>query len=158
MDAGRPLDNEQDPAVIANMNNYLNGVGRKSLLLFSVLTAVISFLILSIRDHCYLTENGFQVICTSEMGAVLFFAALPVVILSLASFLFADQVFYAWRTFAFWWILCEIVISLLTSSNGGGFIGLSIAKDEVALVLSILFFIASVILIAYTAFKYRHRP
>jgi len=139
------------------MDNYLNSVGRKSLLLFSVLTAIISFLILSTQDYCYLTENGSQVICTSEVGAVLFFAALPVVILSLASFLLADQVFYAWRKFAFWWIPCEIVISLLASNSNGGFIGLSVSKDEVALPLSVLFFVASAILIAYTAFKYKHR-
>lgn len=139
------------------MNNYLNVVGRKSLSLFFVLAAAVGFLVLSMQDHCYLTENGFQVICTSEVGAVLFFAALPVVIFSLASFLLADQVFYAWRKFAFWWIPCEIVISLLASNSSGGFIGLSVAKDEVALTLSILFFIASAILIAYTTFKYRHR-
>src|SRR3989344_487413 len=135
------------------MDNYLNSVGRKSLLLFSVLTAIISFLILSTQDYCYLTENGSQVICTSEVGAVLFFAALPVVILSLASFLLADQVFYAWRKFAFWWIACEIVIFLLASNSNGGFIGLSVSKDEVALPLSVLFFVAYAILIAYTAFK-----
>ena len=129
------------------MNNYLNGIGRKSLSLFSVLTAMISFLILSIQDYCYLTENGFQVICTSEVGAVLFFAALPVALLSLASFFLADRAFYVWRKFAFWWIPCEIVISLLASNRGGGLIGLSMAKDEVALTLSILFFIISLVII-----------
>ncbi len=139
------------------MNNYLNGIGRKSLLLFSVLTAIMSFLVLSIQDYCYFTENGLRIICTSEVGAVLFFAALPVVAFSLASLLLADQVFYAWRKFAFWWIPCEILISLLASNSSGGFIGLSMAKDEIALTLSVLFFITSVILIAYTTFKHRQR-
>ena len=74
---------------------------------------------------------------------------------SLITYKMRDEVSRAWIGFAKWWVPAQILLVLLTPESSGGFFVSLVDKQLVAILLSALFVIISLLLIIYKWFSSR---
>jgi len=74
---------------------------------------------------------------------------LPMAILSLFTYKFRKEVFHAWIRFAKWWIPISLILTILTPATTGSSFVPFFGRGHVAIAMSALFLIISLIIIAW---------
>ncbi|MEK7144312.1 MAG: hypothetical protein AAB794_00400 [Patescibacteria group bacterium] len=90
-----------------------------------------------------------------DIGAIFFFFAISVLVISILTYKIRDEVFRAWVNFAKWWVPLQIFLVLIFPVGGGGYLVNIFDKQLVAIILSALFTIISLLLILYKWFSSR---
>ncbi|MEK7068888.1 MAG: hypothetical protein AAB947_00735 [Patescibacteria group bacterium] len=96
------------------------------------------------RVWCQILQDTF-----SNENLTVAFLFPPLFLFSLITYKMREKVFRAWLHFAYWWVPLSIVLTFL--SRGGGGFGMPNVFDQefVAFVFSALFFIVSLLIIAW---------
>ena len=76
---------------------------------------------------------------------------LPLLLFCIITYFLREEIFLAWRNFAFVWIPLSIIITAITPDASGSF--QVIDKEFVAIIFSGLFVLISLILVAYKFFS-----
>lgn len=92
-----------------------------------------------------------------EFAGNLILIFLPILIISLITYLLREEVFRAWLKFAYWWIPVSLAFIYLAGGSSGGGFGMPNVFDQefVSIIFSGLFFIISLILIIWKHFSTR---
>ena len=85
--------------------------------------------------------------------AMLLFVFPFVLFFSLITYKMRDEVSRAWIRFATWWVPLQILLVALTPESSGGYFVVILDKQFVAIILSGLFTLISLLLIAYRALR-----
>ena len=89
------------------------------------------------------------------LTSMLLFVFPFVFLFSLITYKMRDEVSRAWITFAKWWVPAQILLVLLTPESSGGYFVVILDKQLVAILLSALFVLISLLLIIYKWFSSR---
>ena len=96
-------------------------------------------------EHNYECEDRFEILFP------ILFLFFPTLFLSIITFFLRDEIFRAWLEFAYWWLpISVIIVSIFAKlSSGGGGWGIPNVLDagSVSGMLSIIFFVMSIIII-----------
>ena len=136
------------------MNNDF--FSRKNFLITSLLLLVLALVLnpyilglcVNEKTFCYFDN------LSHPIGKPLFYLALALFLTAVASFLFKAEAFTKWVRFGIVLIFVLGLIIFITPEYGGSGI-VSIERDGVAFVLSILYFFVSIIVIAYKSWRLR---
>lgn len=120
-------------------------------LLFSLIILVIDYL----GTYKVCGDNGYGT-CVDNLANIIILSLIifPVFLVSAITYFLKDRVFLAWLKFSSIWIPLQVILSLLTPRYGGAGI-ISIDRGAVSFVLSALYLIISLVLIAYKSWKLR---
>jgi len=96
--------------------------------------------------------------CSSVLDQVaeIFFISVPLLILSIVTFYMHEQIYKSWFAFVRCWIPLSVTFILLVPEYGGHFMNF-IAKGNITFVMSLIFIVVSVIIIAYKYFALKPR-
>ncbi len=81
--------------------------------------------------------------------------SLSLLVTTLVLLPFRDQIFRAWVKFAFWAFPLSILIVMIQPDGGGGYFPSLVTKEIVSWWIGILFFLTSLLIIAYKYFTLR---
>ena len=110
---------------------------KKSVLIWSVVLSLPDIFLFSTKMYEY-----------KDIFLTLFI--FPITLLfSLITYKMREEVFRAWVRFATWWIPLQIVLTLLTPESSGGLFISLVDKQLVAILLSFLFVLISLVLIVW---------
>lgn len=130
---------------------------KKNVFLSSLVVLTLGYLAVYAPEFCYSTyEGGIPVICLEDIGFIFFYCAFSVLVISILTYKIRDEVFRAWVTFAKWGVPLQIVLALIFPISGGGYL-ISIDKQFVAIILSCLFTLISLLLIIWKYFSSRNK-
>src|SRR3989338_9344774 len=132
--------------------NLSNIITKKSVFLTAVLGVGLALLIQFLYKQSVLSRSVFK-----SVAEPLFVIALSLLFVSFFLFLVREGVFRAWLRFAYWWIPVSLVFIYLAGGWSGGGFGIPAVLDQefVSLILSGLFVLISLLLIAYKYFASR---
>lgn len=129
---------------------------KKRVFVSSLIILVLGYFAVYAPSFCYSAyKGGIPVICLEDIGFILFYCAFSVLVISILTYKMRDEVFRAWISFTKWGVPLQIFLALIFPVSGGGYL-ISIDKQFAAIILSILFVIISLILIAWKYVAARH--
>ncbi|MDP3646097.1 MAG: hypothetical protein Q8R25_03345 [bacterium] len=102
---------------------------------------------------CGGTEYG-QCMDVLYSTVVNFFPIIAVFLITLIIYWMRDEIYQAWFRFARWYVPIAMLLILITPEYGGGLFN-PVQKGSVAFVLTALFFVVSLLLIAVKHFRQR---
>lgn len=95
-------------------------------------------------------------VLVDAVGIPLIFFSLSVLPLSAILYFLREEVFRSWARFAKWYLIASLVLLVLGSNQHGGYISTGLNdRESMTWFLSGLFFVVSLILIAYKSFRLR---
>lgn len=128
---------------------------KKNVLLSSLVVLALGYLAVYAPEFCYSTyEGGIPVICLEDIGFILFYCAFSVLVISILTYKIHDEVFRVWVSFVKWGVPLQIFLALIFPIGGGGYL-ISIDKQFVAIILSGLFVIISLLIVLIAWFRAR---
>ncbi len=115
---------------------------KKKVLWIGLVGICTPFLLQFLYSHdFYVTRN------MNNFGDSLFYISFPIFLFSLITYKLREEVFRSWLHFAYWWMPFEILFVLGSMGGGGGFGMHSFGGEDVAMILSVLFFAISLVII-----------
>lgn len=128
---------------------------KKNVLLISGVVSV--FLVSIDRIGTYQLCGGYPGSCVDTLfnSSMLLFVFPFVLLFSLITYFLPESVFRAWVNFTKWWVPLQILLVALTPESSGGYFVVILDKQFVAIILSGLFAIISLLLILWKWFSSR---
>ena len=125
---------------------------KKSVLVISGVVSVV--LVLIDRIGTYQLCGGYPGLCVDTLvySSRILFVFPFVLLFSLITYKMRDEVSRAWLRFAQWWVPLQILLVALTPDSSGGYFVVILDKQFTAIILSCLFAIISLLLIAWKYF------
>jgi len=133
-------------------------MNKKTVLAISLVGTVVGFLITGLTMlKFWCGPNGYACWDRLEFVGNLLLIFLPAFVFSIITYFLREEVFRAWLRFAYWWIPVSLVFIYLAGGWSGGGFGIPAVLDQefVSLILSGLFVLISLLLIAYKYFASR---
>ena len=133
-------------------------MNKKTVLAISLVGTVVGFLITGLTMlKFWCGPNGYACWDRLEFVGNLLLIFLPAFVFSIITYFLREEVFRAWLRFAYWWIPVSLVFIYLAGGWSGGGFGIPAVLDQefVSLILSGLFVLISLLLIAYKYFDSR---
>ena len=133
-------------------------MNKKTVLAISLVGTVVGFLITGLTMlKFWCGPNGYACWDRLEFVGNLLLIFLPAFVFSIITYFLREEVFRAWLRFAYWWIPVSLVFIYLAGGWSGGGFGIPAVLDQefVSLILSGLFLLISLLLIAYKYFASR---
>lgn len=124
---------------------------KKSLVISSFVFSVVlaSLILLQKNSFCYATDWCRTLWGNLNLVGYILFVFPFVFLFSLITYFLRESVFRAWANFAKWWVPLQILLVLITPESSGGYFVSLIDKQFVAIILSGVFAILSLIIIIW---------
>ena len=129
---------------------------KKRILLFISFIASIILVLIPIYGTYTLCNNNES--CVSLLYYFFFYGMffLPLFILSLITYKLRDEVFKTWLHFVYWWVPLSVFLVFITPDSNPSILPI-VTKGPVALLMSFLFLIISLIIIIIRFFTSRNK-
>jgi len=139
------------------MNGFINWFTKKRILIVFSITTILLVILYSNISYTLCKTNFYLEICreirdVSNFFTVLFFIT-PIILFFLAiTVKMREDTFFLWRKFTLTYLLIYLFVIIITPWYFGDEF-LHIGKGAIALILSCIYFVVSLILIIYKSFK-----
>lgn len=124
----------------------MNSLKKRKNVYFSIIYLL--FLLLSY----YVNINSNSTII-EKLSESLFWLSAPILFFSLINLFFREETFISWSKFTIYYFIISVILVLISPNSTHGMDIYPATKENVTIVLSVMYSVFSLVLIAYKSFK-----